>query len=332
MAVFSSSQQIRDQLTMTSSVQEKMRKDEETLSLEEVKKEIFNLCEREKKHLKELEGCEAELEQKRAKSAILRKKFKTHVKVPQIDINFEQIQEQEGGDLIRGEFTISQKPSMRMKGGEALITFEEERVASQILNTPAYSVSCDNGTFTVRPRKIDLHPAVKFEVHLDISKRKLKLSNVFSSFEDERIKDRLEMSFSKPSRGGGEVESVEYDRNTGTALITFLQPGVALSLAQAGTFLVDLEAEKLVEVEPVVERELLHQFQTFCTFPKTTVLLSGIEDLDEEQNLQDCLEVYFQKPSHGGGEISHIRYISKRKSLQAFFSCDSVTVVDKTSG
>lgn len=53
--------------------------------------------------------------------------FQTHVKVPQIDINFEQIQEQEGGDLIRGEFTISQKPSMRMKGGEALITFEEER-------------------------------------------------------------------------------------------------------------------------------------------------------------------------------------------------------------
>lgn len=39
------------------------------------------------------------------------------------------------------------------------------------------------------------------------------------------MKDRLEMSFSRPSRGGGEVESVEYDKNTGTGQITFLYPG-----------------------------------------------------------------------------------------------------------
>lgn len=33
------------------------------------------------------------------------------------------------------------------------------------------------------------------------------------------------MSFSRPSRGGGEVEKVEYDENTGTGKITFLHPG-----------------------------------------------------------------------------------------------------------
>lgn len=53
--------------------------------------------------------------------------FQTHVKVPQVDINFEHLQEQEGGDMIRGEFTISQKLSMCMKGEQALITFEDER-------------------------------------------------------------------------------------------------------------------------------------------------------------------------------------------------------------
>lgn len=39
------------------------------------------------------------------------------------------------------------------------------------------------------------------------------------------MKDRLEMSFSRPSRGGGEVERVEYDENTGTGCVTFLHPG-----------------------------------------------------------------------------------------------------------
>lgn len=38
------------------------------------------LREREQKHLKELEGCAAELEQKRAKSAKLRTKFKVRIK------------------------------------------------------------------------------------------------------------------------------------------------------------------------------------------------------------------------------------------------------------
>lgn len=84
------------------------------------------------------------------------------------------------------------------------------------------------------------HLLSPLQVHLDISKRKIKLSNVFSSFAEERIKDRLEMSFSKPSRGGGEVERVEYDSNSGTALVTFLQPGgtpVFLSVCQSVTSL-----------------------------------------------------------------------------------------------
>lgn len=53
----------------------------------------------------------------------------------------------------------------------------------------------------------------------------LKVSNIPASMPEERMKDRLEMSFSRPSRGGGEVESVEYDNNSGTGQITFLHPG-----------------------------------------------------------------------------------------------------------
>ena len=39
------------------------------------------------------------------------------------------------------------------------------------------------------------------------------------------MRDRLEMSFSRPSLGGGEVKDVEYDKVTGTGQITFLHTG-----------------------------------------------------------------------------------------------------------
>lgn len=63
------------------------------------------------------------------------------------------------------------------------------------------------------------------QVHLHVSRKELKVSEVPCSMPYERMRDRLEMSFSRPSRGGGEVERVEYDKNTGTGQITFLHPG-----------------------------------------------------------------------------------------------------------
>ncbi|XP_029699588.1 N-myc-interactor isoform X2 [Takifugu rubripes] len=323
---------VQDQPMLTST--ESVRKDEEFedepyRSLEMVQ-EIVIVNKRKVGLLEKLESYEAELQRRRAESARLREKYKNYIKVPQVDINYEEPGSQERGDLIQGWFTISQKPSMCIKGGQVLITFDEEKVASRIQKTSEFHVPCECGTLTAKPQKINL-PVVAYEVQLDIPKRDLQLSNVISSMEDERIKDRLTISFSRPSKGGGEVENVVYDRNTGNGLITFLHPGVALSLAQAGIFQVDLEAEKMVEVAPAFQYRL-QRFQTFCGFPRRTVLMSGIKDLDEEDILKESLEVFFQKPSNSGGEIAHIRYISKKKSLHAFFSCDDVAVVDNTSG
>lgn len=39
------------------------------------------------------------------------------------------------------------------------------------------------------------------------------------------MRDRLELGFSKPSCGGGEVENLEYDMKTGEGRITFLNTG-----------------------------------------------------------------------------------------------------------
>ncbi|XP_056287540.1 N-myc-interactor-like [Pseudoliparis swirei] len=138
---------------------------------------------------------------------------------------------------------------------------------------------------------------------------------------EERMKERLEMSFSRKSRGGGEVDGVEYDRNNGTGQITFLHPGVAESLALRGRYLVDLDSEVNAQVGPIYKHQLC-KFQTFCGSPKHTILLEDIKDMGEEDDLQDHLEIHFQKPSNYGGEIESIQYNSRGKALQAFFSED----------
>ncbi|XP_054470939.1 N-myc-interactor isoform X2 [Anoplopoma fimbria] len=296
-----------------------------TQSRSAVQEEILQLGARRRDLLDKLKRCQAGLEAKRAESKKLKQKFKVYAQIPDTEVEFRAQSKEEKDDnseLIRGVFAISQRPNVLLQGGQALITFEEEKVAFQILKIAKCSVSCDNISFDVKPKRISMDPAVKFEVHLDVSRKKLKVSNIPPSMPEERIKDRLEISFSRPSRGGGEVEAVEYDRNNRNGEITFLHPGVAESLALRERYRVDLDSEVNVQVGPIYSYQLC-KFQTFCGLPKRTILLDGIQDKGDEEDLQDYLEIHFQKPSNYGGEIESIRYISMRKTLQAFFCEDS---------
>lgn len=72
--------------------------------------------------------------------------------------------------------------------------------------------------------------AVAVQVHLDVSTKTLSFSNVPFTLSEERMRDRLEISFSKPSRGGGEVQKVDYDMHTGKGQITFLNTGGTVDL------------------------------------------------------------------------------------------------------
>uniref|UniRef100_A0A3Q1EHC9 N-myc and STAT interactor n=1 Tax=Acanthochromis polyacanthus TaxID=80966 RepID=A0A3Q1EHC9_9TELE len=297
------------------------------------KDEFLKLAKRKQDLLEKLRRVQAELDGKRADCTKLRQKFKIYAQIPDTEVKFIACHEETGderdGDpqLVRGVFTVSQRAATLLQGGQALITFEEENVASQILKMAKCSVSCETSILDVKPRRITMDPAVKFEVHYQIIMVKgLKVSNIPPSMPEERMKDRLEMSFSRPSRGGGEVERVEYDQNSATGHITFLHPGVAQSLTLRGRYRVDLDTEVNVQVGPVYDYHL-RKFQTFCGCPKRTIMLVDIEDMVEEEDLQDHLEIHFQKPSNSGGEIETLKYIQKGKALQAFF-CDDTAEID----
>lgn len=302
----------------------RMKKLEEDFCRLEKGKEI--LRERLKSNLAEVEASKLERQK-------LQQRFKVYAAISDSKVVFarkvtEEEEEGESRTDIKGVFTITQKPAVILSGGQALITFEEEKVASQILKMAKCLVSCEKDKLDVKPRSLKLDSTVKFEIHLDVSRKSIRFSDVPPTMEEERMRDRLEMSFSRPSRGGGEVGSVEYDKRTGAGLITFLNTGVAENLAMNGTFPADLDSRTTVAVQPVYDYQL-KKFQTFCGTLKRTILLDDVKDVEDEEDLQDHLEIHFQKPSNYGGEVESIKYLSAGKKVCAFFTEDTTAQTEE---
>lgn len=288
--------------------------------LEKIQEEMKSLDRVKQDLQRELKDLQKKLNMKKAETASLQQKFKIKAEIPVKRMKFTQAEPEEKEDRdVTGVFTVTQRPSFFLKGGHALITFEEENVAEQILRLAKCCVPCDKIKMDVKPYSLTLEPSVKFEVHMKVSKKTIKFSNAPPTLPEERMKDRLEISFSKASRGGGEVDSVDYDKQGGTGRITFVHTGVAENLVLREKFSVYAGSDLEVDVLPLYEYQL-KKFQTYSGVPNRTVLLGGIQDVMDEEDLQDHLEIHFQKPSNYGGEVLAIKYVPAGKALTAFFS------------
>ncbi|NXU92241.1 NMI protein, partial [Xiphorhynchus elegans] len=90
-----------------------------------------------------------------------------------------------------------------------------------------HSMSLDNRTVDVKAEPVTLEMGIKFELHVTISGRKICVSEIPElPIPEDWMRDQLELNFYKTLQGGGgEVEAVTYDRQSRTAVITFLTPG-----------------------------------------------------------------------------------------------------------
>ncbi|XP_020782385.2 N-myc-interactor isoform X2 [Boleophthalmus pectinirostris] len=292
-----------------------------------LKVELARALQRKKDLVDRLKRSKDQLEQKRNEAQRLQHRFKIRADLPDKPVEFVKPKSSGEGDAssseepIRGQFRVSQQGALLLKPGQALITFEEEKVLSQVLQMDKCSVSFDDQTLDVKPKRFRTEPTVQFEVHLSVSRSHLDVAEVASAMPRERVEECLALSFSRPSRGGAEVKNVQYKPQKNTARVTFLKPGVAEWLALRGEYSVDLEFQTKVKVFPVFEFEL-QKFQTSCGVPKRTLLLDGIRDTGDEEEVQDQLEIHFQKPSNGGGEIENTKYCGPGRNVLAFLSPD----------
>ncbi|NXM48253.1 NMI protein, partial [Gymnorhina tibicen] len=89
-----------------------------------------------------------------------------------------------------------------------------------------HSVNLDNRTANVAVRPFELEMGFQFELHVTVSGREINVSEIPElPIPEDWMRDKLELNFYKTERGGGEIEKVTYDKESGTAVITFLKPG-----------------------------------------------------------------------------------------------------------
>ncbi|XP_054029558.1 N-myc-interactor [Dryobates pubescens] len=219
-------------------------------------------------------------------------------------------------------FTVMTKIAFRLDQNQALITFQDEEVAQMLVNKGKHTVILDNKPVEVTAQPVPLDKAIRVELHVTISGKEINVSDIPDlSIPDDWMRDKLELNFYKAGKGAaGEVKDVAYDRQSRTAAITFCKPGAAQSFVRCTEYPLFVNGRFFwLSVSPSTTMHS-DKCQVYRGVSKKTLLLQGIPGIDEEdeESIQDMVEIHFQRPSNGGGEIEAIKYVLNRATWVCF--------------
>lgn len=210
---------------------------------------------------------------------------------------------------ISCSFQVSSQVPYELQRGQALITFENEEVAQNVIRMGLHRVKIEQQEVEVTAKPVPLNSGVRFQFHTDISKMKVDVTGIPDECPENQMRDKLALSFCKSRNGGGEVEHVEYDKQSRSAVITFVQSGVADTILKKKDFPFYIDEKCFrVMVSPHVEK-YLKKFQMFSGISTRTVLLMGLDRtpiLDEEV-AEDFISIHFQREKNGGGEVDVVK-------------------------
>ncbi|KAG7263792.1 hypothetical protein CRUP_009976 [Coryphaenoides rupestris] len=193
-----------------------------------------------------------------------------------------------------------------MDGGTALITFDEEIVAQNVLSLRNHRVMIDKECF----------------MDTRVCPRRILVSNL-PDMDTDVLLDKLELHFSKSVHGGGEVVSRHLQDDVRKVVLEFLADDsewCSLHLTTRNHKVQLGKKKDTVQVEPFVTGINTH-LDTTMLMCKRTVLLTDIPAVMEPDSLLDVLEIFFQKGSNGGGEIASIAYNAVGHTTTALFRC-----------
>ncbi|KAB1278404.1 N-myc-interactor [Camelus dromedarius] len=290
---------------------EEFTQDEQNQKLiDEIAKENILLTE-------EIQKLEAELQEATRNSQI-------NEDIPETKIKFTSVENPESDSQfsnISYSCQVSSKVPYELQKGQALITFEKEEVAQNVIRRGEHYVQLQDVNVKMMAKPVPLNSGVRFQVHVEVSKMKVNVTEIPDILPESQMRDKLELSFCKSRNGGGEVESVEYDKQSGSAVITFVESGGTHVLRKLnGALPFQLFADKILKmkdyplyinqnchrviVSPYTETHL-KKFQVFSGVAKRTVLLTGMENLQktDEETVEDFINIHFQREKNGGGEV-----------------------------
>ncbi|XP_073181930.1 interferon-induced 35 kDa protein isoform X1 [Lepidochelys kempii] len=278
------------------------------------------------KLLQEKQKLEKELEELEARREAWEKQVKVPPSLPDRKMLFTgHVTEAEDVNAL----VVAPRVQQALPGGSALLTFEEPEVAQRILEMKWHEVKLDESTgcegqLRVQAEPVELLLPSALEIEMKLSDRCILLSSLPRlDLSEEQLLDKLEIFFSKKKNGGSEVEQRELLRDSGHVVLTFVHNGVAEQLAKKGRFQVPIGKQTYeLKVTPYIRGQIT-DLQVRPSVCAKTVLLSGISDILDEESMRDTLEIHFQKPSQGGGEVDALGYVPVGKQGLAVFEEDT---------
>ncbi|OWK53975.1 N-myc-interactor [Lonchura striata] len=298
--------------------------------------ELFLLRQENTELRKEIEKLKEDLEEHSSQDNLLEIKKK----VAEMKLKFTHLKEMkhDGAEMDMDThcvFGAATKVPFRLNQNQALLTFEDEEVALRLTKRSKHCVNLDDRTANVTVKPFELDMGFQFELHVTVSGKKINVSDIPElPIPEDWMRDKLELCFyrTEQAKGEREIENVTYNRGTGTAVITFLKPGASYSFVGYTEYPFCAEERWFfLSVSPHFDFHL-RRFQPHCRVSKKTILLKGISDVEEdEESVQDMIEIHFQKPSNGGGEIEEIKYIS-RGAAYVYFEEDTGNATSEITG
>ncbi|XP_006901790.1 PREDICTED: interferon-induced 35 kDa protein [Elephantulus edwardii] len=245
---------------------------------------------------------------------------KVSVPLPKIPLVFRG-RTQQGKEAPKALFS-NLRISCPLPGGSALVIFDDPKVAQQVLQQKVHKIDMEECWLRVQVQPLELPMVTTIQMASQISLRSVLVSGFPEGLQlsEEQLLDKLEIFFGRASNGGGEVEIREVLQ--GGVMLSFAKDEVAQRLCQIGEFRVPLGKQQfLLRVSPYMSGDI--QRAEVCTRPvPCSVVVSNIPDILEGSELRDVLEIHFQKPTRGGGEVEALTVVPPGQRGLAIFTSE----------
>ncbi|XP_007955954.1 interferon-induced 35 kDa protein [Orycteropus afer afer] len=210
-----------------------------------------------------------------------------------------------------------------LPGGSALVTFDDPKVAEQVLQQKEHKINLEECRLRVQVQPLVLPTVTAIQVSSQTSGRRVLVSGFPAGLKlsEEQLLDKLEIFFGKASNGGGDVEIRELLQ--GGVMLGFTKDEVAHRLCQIGQFKVPLGGRQfLLRVSPYMSGKIQKAEICFQPVPRSVVVLN-IPDILDGPELHDVLEIHFQKPTRGGGEVEALTVVPPGQQGLVVFTSES---------
>ncbi|XP_057571274.1 interferon-induced 35 kDa protein [Hippopotamus amphibius kiboko] len=210
-----------------------------------------------------------------------------------------------------------------LPGGSALVTFDDPNVAKQVLQQKEHEINVEGFRLRVQVQPLEVPMLTTIQVSSQMNDQRVLVSGFPAGLRlsEEELLDKLEIFFGKTKNGGGDVEMRELLQ--GGVMLGFAKDSVAQNLCQTGQFTVPLGKQQFpLTVSPYVSGKI-QKAEVRSQLVPHSVLVLDIPDVLDGPELQDILEIHFQKPTRGGGEVEAVTVMPPGQQGLAVFTATS---------